>query len=396
MRKHVPSLFVSTLLFLLPAADAFSAGPNPPSVETALVEQKPYRASVMEIGEAEAEDSVELVARVKGYLKKIHFKEGQLVKKGDLLFELDAREFEAQVAYAKADVERKTAQRDHALAEEQRQKTLIQQDAVSQREYDRAAAKLAESAAEVSAAQATLKLAELDLEYCRIFAPFDGYVGFTACSEGNVVGPESGPLASIQRIGRTKVGFNIPENALAKLRANAKAKHADPKNADVELYDQSGNRISFLDADGKPRDAVGKIDSFDNRINPKTGTLKIKAIFEDPERNLIPGAFVKVKLYLESAVPCPAIPLSAASEDVTGIYVCVVKEDKENPGTGVVERRLLKDVKARDREFLYLNGGVEPGERIIVSGLQRVRPGAKCSFRVPQAKDAQASPAVKQ
>lgn len=393
MKALFPLLAPALLVF--PAASALSSDvANLPVVTVSPAEQRPHRDSVTEIGETEAEDSVELSARVKGYLTKIAFREGQLVKQGDPLFEIDPREFQAQVDYAKADVARMKAQKDHAAVEEQRQKTLVTQDAVSERDYDRAAANLAKSVADVAAAEATLKLAELDLEYCRIVAPFDGYVGFTAFSAGNVVGPESGPLTNIQRVGRTKVSFNIPENALTRLRENARKSGKPPKDAVVELYDQSGRRIAIRDANGVPKDAVGKIDSFDNRINPKTGTLKIKAVFDDPQRDLLPGSYVKVRLYLEEPRPCVAVPLSAVATDVTGSYAYVVKEDKGNPGVGIVERRLLKDVKARDIERLYLNAGIQPGELLVVSGIQRVRPGAKCSFRMKDGENAAATGAT--
>ncbi len=386
--KALSALLAPTLLVLSAASALSSDAANLPVVTVSPAEQKPHRDSISEIGEAEAEDSVELSARVKGYLTKIAFQEGQLVKKGDTLFEIDSREFQAQVDYARADLDRMKAQKTHAAVEEQRQKTLVMQDAVSERDYDRAAANLAKSIADVAAAEATLKLAELDLEYCRIVAPFDGYVGFTAFSAGNVVGPESGPLTSIQRLGRTKVSFNIPENALARLRENARKSGKSPKDAVVELYDQSGRRLSIRDANGTPKDAIGRIDSFDNRINSKTGTLKIKAVFDDPQRDLLPGAYVKVRLYLEEPHPCVAVPLSAVATDVTGSYAYVVKEDKANAGVGIVERRLLKDVKARDIECLYLDAGIQPGELLVVSGIQRVRPGAKCAFRIKSDEDA--------
>ncbi len=342
-----------------------------PTVTAERVHAGVYTPSVMEIGEVSADESVPLVARVQGTVKKIGFREGEKVKAGTVLFELDPREYQAAVKRAEGVVTEKTAAKKNHDAEYKRQKQLYEQNIDSEQKFERIEAQKYQADAALLSAEADLELAKLNLEYTTIKAPFDGWVGFRTCSPDELVGPgaEKQQLATIEKAGRIKVDFNLAETDLIRLQRNMKAERKKLADVPVELYLQDGTKV----------DLKGQLSAWDNKINQNTGTLKMQAVFDDPDRKLLPGLYLKVRILLGKPEQLTAIPLSAITYDVAGTYVYLLVNADEKTKTAKVERRYIT-IAAKDTRTAFLKDGLKNGELLVVSGLQKVRAGSECQF----------------
>ncbi len=330
-----------------------------PEVEVLPAAVGPVRETITAIGETKADEKVDLVARVEGFLKKRNFKEGQPVKKGDLLFEIEPEMYDAEVKAAQAGLEKSLAARKNADIDYERQSKLAKEDATSGRAYDNAAARKMEADAEVEAAEAALTKAKQNLSYTKIYAPFDGWIGLAPISEGNLVGRTSGTLASVVRTNPMRVEFVLNEMDLLTLLRGKKKGQTRPE-VRVQLYTQ----------DGREYDAEGKISFWDNRIDPDSGTLRLQAVFPNPDGKLIPGMFTRIKLSPPKPREALLVPLTAVMTDQAGDYVYIVDKD------GIVRRRTLK-TGYRDETHVVAIDNLAPGEEIIVNGIQKVRPGMK-------------------
>lgn len=372
MSRKNYTLVLLAVIFLLPGCgkknDANKVKQNLPSVIVAPATENTYIISTTRIGEVQAEDSVDLVARVSGFLNADQYVEGSFVKKGTLLFTIDPAEYEAGVKMARGQLERAQADQKNAELEHDRQKMLFEKDAVAKKEYDTAVANKLEADATVLSAEAELQIAELNLNYTKIVAPFDGWVGFKTYSTGNMVGLQTEKLGTIERAGRAKVNFEISELDLLRIDEYV-ATGRKREDLKVELFDQTGKKIPL----------TGKLFAWDNRIKNTTGTLKLQAVFDDPERHLIPGLYVKVRLQLSEPGRDIMIRESAVSSDVAGDYVMIIKDATGN--TGIVERRYLKTGGKFDGS-IRVTEGLKTDDLIVVSGLQRVRQGAQCQFTI--------------
>lgn len=340
-----------------------------PAVVAEKVSAIDYTQSVTEVGEVLADESVPLVARVTGTVKKINFREGEKVKAGTVLFEIDPREYEAAVKRAEGVRTQKLAEKQNRDAEYRRQKSLYEQKIDSEQKFERIQAEKYEADAALLSAEADLDLAKLNLEYTTIKAPFDGWIGLRKCSQDELVGPnaEIQQLATIEKAGRIKVEFNLAETDLIRLQHNMAVSKLKLQDVPVELYLQDGKKIALK----------GSLQAWDNRINTKTGTLKMQAVFDDPDRKLIPGLYVKVKLMLGKPEKKTAIPLEAVSYDVVGTYVYVLKDMKGN--VAQVERRYVK-IADKTPAIAFLSEGLKNGEVVVVAGMQKIRAGVECTF----------------
>lgn len=358
---------------LLSAAAAFPQNVLP-SVIAAPAAILPYQPFVMHIGEVCASESVPLVARVEGTVTKINFQEGQKVKQGDLLFEIDPREYKAKVQKAESTLIQAKAKADNRATEYKRQNDLLAKGSGSQKDVDLLRAERDSSEAEVQASQAELDLAKLNLEYTKIRAPFDGWVGFRNCSLGELVGPgaEKQELATIEKSGQIKVNFNMAETDLITLFRNMESEKVKVSEVPVELYFQDGTKVNLK----------GFLKAWDNKINQNTGTLKIQAVFDDPDRDLLPGLYVKVKLPLGPKQDRIAIPLSAVTYDVAGSYIFVLQDAKD--GKAKAERRYIQ-IAARDGATAFLKNGLKKNELLVVSGMQKLRSGSECAYTLQSA-----------
>lgn len=328
-------------------------------VETA--QEVPYAFTSMDIGEVMAYDSVELIARVSGFLRECNFNEGDPVKAGDQLFLIEQEQYKSSLKQSEAQLKKAQADLKNAEIDYTRQKSLLGNNAVSKKNYDDAEAKKMQSEADVLFAEAALDQAKLNLSYTKIIAPFDGFIGYKKYSVGNLVGPTSAVLATVNRAGPVKVRFSISEPNMLRLMREYGTDESQQEKIPVTLYFQDGVEYSH----------PGKIESWDNQINPGTGTFKLQAVFENPEGELVPGMFVKVKIQLEKPVKKLFVSTVSMISDQTGDYVIVVQNDNS-----AIRRRVKILARAGDKTILQ--SGLNPGEKIIKNGLQKLMaPGMK-------------------
>ena len=362
---------------LLPAL--LSAQGQLPAVTAMPATLGKYAPTATEIGEVRATESVPLTARVKGEIVKINFTEGEKVKAGTVLFEIDPREYEAALLSAKADLEKAKSEKDHADLEFKRHEELRESDVDSDAKFQQYKNQKQKADASYLAAEAAVKLAELNLEYTKIKAPFDGWVGFRDCSLHELVGPGTAKqqLATIEKSGGIKVDFNIAETDLITLQRNMTQGKLKVRDFPVKLFLQDGRQIAL----------TGYLKAWDNKINTKTGTLKMQAVFDDPDRKLIPGLYVKVQLTLGPATDLIEIPSAAITYDIAGTFVYVLTNVEGS--TATVERRYIK-IAAEQRKQLdngkyttvaFVKEGLKKDELFITAGIQKVRNGAKCQFQ---------------
>lgn len=362
---------------LLPAL--LSAQGQLPAVTAMPATLGKYAPTATEIGEVRATESVPLTARVKGEIVKINFTEGEKVKAGTVLFEIDPREYEAALLSTKADLEKAKSEKDHADLEFKRHEELRESDVDSDAKFQQYKNQKQKADASYLAAEAAVKLAELNLEYTKIKAPFDGWVGFRDCSLHELVGPGTAKqqMATIEKSGGIKVDFNIAETDLITLQRNMTQGKLKVRDFPVKLFLQDGKQIAL----------TGYLKAWDNKINTKTGTLKMQALFDDPDRKLIPGLYVKVQLTLGPATDLIEIPSAAITYDIAGAFVYVLTNVEGS--TATVERRYIK-IAAEQRKQLkngkyttvaFVKEGLKANELFITAGIQKVRNGAKCQFQ---------------
>ena len=333
------------------------AAPAAPPVKVVPATEGYMFESASSIASIKANDEVNLVARVEGFLVKRLFEEGKPVRKGQLLYEIEPQIYEAKVKAAEADLEKAKANLTNADIEYERQKTLVGQDATSKRAFDNAAANKQEADAEVKSAEANLALARQNLSYTKIYSPFDGQIGLNTYSVGNLVDQNSGTLATVVKVDPVRVEFIITEFELIKLLKLRKG--AEAPKVRVRLFLQDGSEYS----------EPGEIAYWSNRVNTNTGTFQLQAVFPNPKRQLMAGMFVRVNIGPADPHKSLLIPLVALMSDQAGDYVYVVEPD------GRVARRDL-ELGYRDSRNIIVKSGLKAGERVIVEGIQKVRPGS--------------------
>jgi membrane fusion protein, multidrug efflux system len=356
---------LSVVLAVLSACDeeqtrAQPAAP-PPEVVVATVEQHDINPKIEYVGQTVAVDSVELRARIQAFLTRRAFKEGDDVKEGSLLFTLERPPFEAavdaaagQVAQARAEVVRTRRDLDRA-------KTLYAQGNISQQSLDRAISDQQQAEATLGASEAQLRQAQIDLGYTRITAPFDGRIGRSVYSVGQWVGPDSGVLATLVKLDPIYVVFNVSERSYLDYQKQAEeaVRAGRPQPAFVP-------RLRLSNGYEYPHD--GLLDFVDNRVDPSTGTIAVRAIFPNPDKLLVPGLFVTVLLQSTEPKPALLIPQAAVQEDQGGRFVLVVGPDSK------VETRRI-ETGTRIGVLWEVTSGLTSDERVIYEGLQKVQPG---------------------
>jgi multidrug efflux system membrane fusion protein len=315
-------------------------------------------------GRLEAVDTVSVRPRVSGYVQAVRFTEGAIVKRGDLLFQIDPRPFQAEVDRLRAERSRAVAVGDRAASELARAKRLRAEDAMSQEEFDRRAACARENTAQTAAVDAALAAAELELEFTRVTAPIGGRVGRAIVTEGNLV--SSGPgeatlLTTLVSIDPIHAHFDADEaiflryQELARQGQRSKARGMDSP-IEMELAGETGF----------PRE--GRLDFLDNRLDPSTGTIRGRAIFPNPDGALTPGLFVLLRLPGRNPYEGLLIQDRAVGTDLDKRFVFVVGGDNTIEYRAVTLGPLVDGLRV-------VRAGLQAGERIVVSGLQRVRPG---------------------
>ncbi|QIK12925.1 efflux RND transporter periplasmic adaptor subunit [Leclercia sp. 29361] len=331
---------------------AFAAIP----VRVATVEQTPHAAERQIPGRVEAIHTVELRARTEGAITNIHFRDGEYVKKGDLLFELDDAEPRAAVRLAQAEVKSAEATLRQAQQQLSRFESLGNNNAISRHDVDNARMQRDVASAALEQARARLETRNVTLAYTRITAPIDGRVGHSRFHVGSLVNPASGVLVEVVQLDPIRIAFALEEGAFA-TKAGQHADISTMKKAWRALIESNGQRIS------------GELTSVDNRIDPRTASVMLRAEFANPRHQLLPGGNVNLFLRPASEEPVLTLPAAAVQQNGDGFFAWVVNAD------GKAEMRSLKVAGQIGQQF-QIASGIASGERAITDGAQRVQPGA--------------------
>ena len=366
--RHLAVIIAAALLLGLSACDdandntAGAPKTEPPTVSVAGVTSKDIVRTEEFIGSVEAVDDVDLIARVEGFLQETLVEDGASVAAGDVLFRIESENFAAAKARAVADLEQSKANLALAEIEIERDTKLLASATIAQSRFDATKATRDAQAAIVEAKRADLRQAELNLTYTEIAAPFDGRIGKTRFSIGDVVGPASGPLASLVRVSPVYVGFSLSEGeflaAVERLGGNL-SKVLNPENSPP---------IRLRLPNGEVFDETGWLVFVDNKVDPATGTIALRAQFENARGFLVPGIFVNVEMDSKKASAKLLVPQAAVQRDQNGNFVLVVGAE------GLVEQRHITTGQQVETDFV-VEDGLQEGESVIVEGLQRVRPG---------------------
>ncbi len=327
----------------------------PPAVTVVPVATEEIRPSVTFTGRVEARDTVELRARVEGFLEKRLFTEGQDVKEGELLFVIEQAPYKASVAEIKANIEKAKATLQLADVEVERQSQLVARQTGTQQRLDEAIAQQGESRGELARQEASLEKAELELGYTEIHAPIAGRIGRALISVGNFVGPSSGPLATLVSIDPIYVTFPVTQREMLEMRRN-RTPDDPPPVIHVQL------------ADGSRYAQAGKVNFIDVTVNEGTDTVLVRATFPNPDRLLVDGQLVTVVAETGEPKSALVIPQQSIQVDQAGAFVLVV--DGENK---VEVRRIKTGIEVGAR--LTVTEGLTAGEKVITEGIQKVRPG---------------------
>jgi membrane fusion protein (multidrug efflux system) len=341
-----------------PPGDQSAQNAPPPSVVVApaTVEDVSERSEF--IGRTEAFQLVELRARVQGFLEQVNFVEGGDVQAGDVLFRIDPREFAAAVEVAEAEVARAEATLEKETKDLERARTLIQRGNISKSTLDEREAATLRAKADLQAAKAALAQAQLNLDYTEIVAPNSGRIGTASYDEGNLVGPDSGSLATIVTLDPIYVTFDVDERAFLAFQKRR-----------AETGERQKFELAIRLPDGSPYGIPGRVNAISNVVDPTTGTIQVRAAFPNPDEILLPGQFVILEAASEETQRRPTVPQSAIQENQQGRFVLVVDEENR------VSSRPVETGQRIDSRWV-IESGLDEGETVIVQGVQKVRPGA--------------------
>ena len=338
--------------------------PPPPKVAVALPVQRPITRYLETTGNTAPIKSVDLVARVQGFLQSIDYKDGDFVKEGTPLFIIEPETYKLKLDQAKAAEAGAEATVKQAEADFKRQTDLVARQAVSQSTLDTSTSTRDNAQASLQQAQANTRISEVNYDYTKVAAPFDGVVSAHLVSVGELVGAASPTqLATIVALDPIYVNFNVNEQDVLRIRAEARRKGltaADLKQTPVEVGLQS--------EDGYPHQ--GKLDYAAPTINQSTGTLAVRGVIPNADRVLLPGYFVRVRVPVDKQQDALLIPDTALGSDQSGRYVLVVTADN------VVEQRKVQ-TGPLDNGLRVIDDGVKGDDRIVIAGMLRVIPGEK-------------------
>jgi membrane fusion protein, multidrug efflux system len=307
--------------------------------------------------------TVTIRSQISGYLTRIAFKEGDEVKKGDLIAEIDSRPFEAALAQAKGQLARDEAMLKGAQVDLARYQGLAKQNAVPHQQLDTQIALVAQDEGTVEADRASVQAAEVNLRYCHILSPLDGRVGLRQVDQGNYVTPgDATGIVVITQLQPISVLFTLPEDELQAIAKRLRDGAVLPTAA----YDRSGlNKL-----------ASGTLQTFDSQIDPTTGTIKLRAQFSNETRTLYPNQFVNVRLLLDTHKDVTTMSTAGIQRGVPGTFVYLVN------GDSTVSVRPVK-LGVTDGDRVEVQSGLSAGDRIVIDGADKLREGAKIVVRPP-------------
>jgi len=340
-----------------------AAPPPPPEVKVAEVLQRDVPVYIEAIGETRGNTEIEIRARVEGFIESVDYKEGTLIEKGQPLYTIDARPFQAKLAATKASQAEAEAQLARTHQDVARYEPLVKKNAISREEYDTAVALEKAAAAAVDAAKAVVQQAEIDLSYTKVIAPEAGLAGRTEVFAGTLVGRgQSTLLTRISRIDPIHVRFSFPEkDYLALARKRGHGASADGS---------SSVPFELVLADGSVHPATGKLVFVDRNVDALTGTIMAEAAFANPGELLRPGQYGRVRALIEQRSGAILVPQRAVQE-MQGVLSVMAMAQGDT-----VEQRLVTTAE-RIGSLWVISSGLKAGDRVMVEGLQKVRPGMK-------------------
>ena len=328
-------------------------------VVVAAVVQKTVPVEIRAIGNVEAYSAVSAKPQMAGEVEQAYFKEGQDVKKGDLLFTLDSRPYQAALHQLEANLARDQAQLENARAQAERYTRLFQEGIVSKEQYDSFRTNADALAAAVLADKATIERAKIDLDYCAIRSPMDGRTGSLLVHPGNIVKANETILVVINQITPIYVSFSVPEQDLAEIKQRMAA---------------GSLPVEALIPDGELHPVPGTLTFVDNAVDNTTGTIRLKGTYANTERRLWPGQFVNVVLKLTSRPNAIVVPSQAVQTGQSGQYVFVIKPDLTAESRPVMAGSTVGGETVIEK-------GLQPGETVVTDGQLRLAPGAKVELK---------------
>ncbi len=338
---------------------------GPLTVNAVQAVAKPMPVLIDAVGTVEPEQSVQIRAQVSGVLQAVQFKEGDKVKAGQLLFQIDPRTFQAQYNQAVAALARDKAQLENAKAQQQRLEPLLKREFITRQEYDVAVTSSRSLEATLQASQAQVEQAKIQLDYARITSPISGRTGQLSVKPGNLVGASGGgvPLVTINSTDPVLVSFSIPERQLEDIR---------------RFQGEKGMRIEILPDRSGPPVATGKLVFVDNTVTPQTGTVLLKTRVDNAKESIWPGQFVNVRVVLTVEPEAVVVPEVAVQPGQDGPFVYLIgAEDKVEIRPVKVSRQIGSEV--------VIASGVSAGDRIITNIPQALRPGSTVKVADPAA-----------
>ncbi|WP_120995216.1 efflux RND transporter periplasmic adaptor subunit [Stutzerimonas urumqiensis] len=366
--------FIALVALVLAACDPKTeqaqSAPPAPAVSVAQVIQQPVVEWDEVTGRLEAPETVELRPRVSGYIDRVSFEEGSRVRKGDLLFQIDARPFQAEVKRLEALLSQARAQQRRTASEAERGQRLRERNAISAELAEARVSAAQEARAQVAAIEAQLESARLDLSFTRITAPIDGQVGRAEVTAGNLVNAGETLLTSLVSTDKVYAYFEADERIYLKYRDLARQ---GDRGQETPVY------LGLTDEQGHPH--LGHMDFMDNHVDPRTGTIRGRAVFDNREGLFTPGLYARLKLVGSATYDAMLIQDEAVGTDLGKKFVLVLKDD------GTLDYRAVT-LGPKLEGLRIVRDGLAPSDRIVVNGLQRVRPGMPVQAEpVPMASD---------
>lgn len=340
-------------------ANSGPAAPQATPVSVAQVVSQEVSAWNEFSGRLEAVDRVDVRARVSGAVQAVHFREGSLVKAGDLLVTIDPAPYQAEVARVEAQVAAAQARLTYTQSELARSKALLEERAVAKRDFDERDNAAREAAANLRAAQAALQTAQLNLGYTQVRAPVAGRVGKIEVTTGNLVAAGAGApvLTTLVSVSPIYASFDADEKIVGSALAALPADRRGLEKIPVEMANGSADALT------------GRLQLVDNQVDAKSGTLRVRAVFDNKDGRLLPGQFAKLRMGQARNEPALLVNERAVGTDQDKRYVIVVGEGNQAEWRGVT-------LGANVNGLRVVTSGLKGGERVVVGGVQRVRPGA--------------------
>jgi len=365
-RKHITALFSGLMIFALFSLVACTdkkikqETPKAVPIKAALVNQKTVPLQITAIGNVEPFSSVAVKAQVGGELRRVHFKEGQDVNKGDMLFTIDPRPYEAALMQAEANLARDSAQLENARQEDHRYEELVKKGYVAQSQFDQIRTNYTALEAVVKADKAAIENVRLQVGYCFIRSPLTGRTGNLISYEGNLIKANADTaMVVINQIQPIYVGFSVPEKYLGEIK---KRMASGKLGIDVFISPEDRSPVQ------------GVLTFIDNTVDTATGTIKLKGTFTNQEKRLWPGQFVNIVLTLADQPNAITVPTQAVQTGQSGQYVYVIKQDQ------TVEMRPVVVARTFGSESI-VEKGLQSGEKVVTDGHLRLVQASKVEIK---------------